>query len=286
MNPAPLHLCTATLLPDPYSLSEPQFEAMVVGCEAAGARGISFWTLHHHLLGQHGWSTDAIRGRLSAAGLEVSCLEAIAGWANASTVDAALADAEPTFALAVDYGATTVTAVTLDPELASFDHAVANLAAVAARAAQAGIAVAVEFLPWSAIADIGTCWELLRRTEADNVGFCFDSWHWHRQPGGATGANAELLASIPGEAIRVFQLCDAAPEPQGDPMTECMTSRRLPGEGAVDHDHLLALFVEIGADPLVTPEVFNAELAATGPVAMAESVVAASRLVLARGLWT
>ena len=107
-----------------------------------------------------------------------------------------------------------------------------------------------------------------------------DSWHWHRQEGGPE-ANAEVLAGIPGEAITVFQLCDANPDPQEDPMAECMSSRPLPGQGVVDHEGLFSLFREIGADPVVVPEVFNTELVETGMKSMAAEIAAASKAVLA-----
>jgi sugar phosphate isomerase/epimerase len=157
---------------------------------------------------------------------------------------------------------------------------VANLAAVADRAAEVDVAICVEFLPWSGIPDITTCWEILRRTEQPNVGVLLDSWHWHRQPGGPYGRHAETLASMPGEAIRVFQLCDAGAEPWDDPMAECLADRPLPGEGVVDHDHLFGLLRDISADPVVAPEVFNTGLTALGMGPMARRIVEASRAVL------
>jgi sugar phosphate isomerase/epimerase len=158
---------------------------------------------------------------------------------------------------------------------------VANLAAVADRAADVDVAICVEFLPWSGIPDITTCWDLLQRTGRPNVGVLLDSWHWFRQPGGPYGRHADTLASMPGEAIRVFQLCDAGVEPWKDPMAECLAARCLPGDGVVDHEHLFGLLRGISADPVVTPEVFNTGLARLGMGPMARRIVEASRAVLA-----
>ncbi len=272
-----LNLCLSTLFAKPFEVSVDEFDAALEACEHAGVDGISLWSLHHLILGQ---SADEVAAKIRRHGLDVVCVEAIYGWANATTADAAVADAEMSIQLCADLGAETLAAVVLEPEVADLAAAAANLAAVADQAAEADVTVCVEYLPWSGVPDIGTCWELLQRTERSNVGFLFDSWHWHHQPGGPTGQNLETLASIPGEFITVFQLCDAEADPTGDPLTQCMTNRPLPGDGVVDHDALFAIFREIGADPIIAPEVFNDQLVAEGPGEMARRVVTASRRVL------
>ena len=159
----------------------------------------------------------------------------------------------------------------------------ANLSAVADRAAEVDVTVCVEFLPWTAIGDLTTCWELLCRTERTNVGVCLDAWHWHRQPGGPHGRHAETLSSMPGWAVPLFQVCDAGPEPWDDPMAECMAARPLPGDGEVDFGHLLGLLAGIGATPMVCPEPFNPGLVAdVGVDGAARRMVDATRAVLDR----
>ncbi len=277
-----LFLCPSTLLPDTFDLDGAGFEEYVEATVAAGAVGISFWTLHEVLLKARGWTSAGIRARLSAAGLRVTCVEAIYGWANATSPAVAVEDSLDSIDIAAAHGSPNLAAVVLQPELVSMEATVANLAAVADRAAEVDVAICVEFLPWSGIPDITTCWEILRRTGQPNVGVLLDSWHWHRQPGGPYGRHAETLASMPGEAIRVFQLCDAGAEPWDDPMAECLADRPLPGEGVVDHDHLFGLLRDISADPVVAPEVFNTGLTALGMGPMARRIVEASRAVLVR----
>ena len=72
--------------------------------------------------------------------------------------------------------------------------------------------------------------------------------------------NPDLLATIPGERIGYVQLCDAAGEPVGDSLTEAMTNRLLPGDGAVDFGALLSQLDGMGATPYVATEIFNPEL--------------------------
>ena len=273
-------MCVSTLQPDPMAVEPDDLDRWIEACTAAGVDGISYWSLYHYVLTAAGVAADDICRRVDDAGLCISVIEAIAGFANAANPAAAVADAAPTLEVAAAYGAEHVVAVLLDAELESVDAAAANLAAVADEAAKIGAAVSVEYLPWTGIPDIGTCWEILRRTERQNVGVLFDSWHWHRQPGGPGGANAETLLSIPGEMIRVFQMCDAGPDPQPDPMAECLSARPLPGQGEVDHPALFELFREIGADPIISPEVFNADLVQQGPTAAAVAIADACRATL------
>ena len=80
-----LYLCPSTLLPDTFSLDAAGFEEYVEACVDAGVAGISYWTLHEVLLKAQGWSSERIRSRLSTAGLRVVCVEAIYGWANATS---------------------------------------------------------------------------------------------------------------------------------------------------------------------------------------------------------
>jgi sugar phosphate isomerase/epimerase len=256
------------------------FEEYVEACVDAGVAGISYWTLHEVLLKAQGWSSERIRSRLRTAGLRVVCVEAIYGWANATSPAAAVEASRESIDIASAHGSPNLAAVVLEPDLRSMEATVANLAAVADRAAEVDVAICVEFLPWSGIPDITTCWDLLRRTGRPNVGVLLDSWHWLRQPGGPYGRHADTLASMPGDAIRVFQLCDAGPEPWDDPMAECLAARPLPGDGVVDHEHLFGLLRGISADPVVTPEVFNTGLARLGMGPMARRIVEASRSVL------
>ena len=284
-----LSLCTSTLVADPFSYTEDDLHAALAAAKGAGYSGISFWTFHHTMLTLTGTSADDFATAVAEAGLVVDCLEALAGWANAPGPDQVLAEAMPALELAEGLGVKNLVAVCMDAEIASFDVAAGHLALIADRAADVGVTVSVEFLPWSAVPDIATCWNLIQRTERDNAKILLDAWHWHRQPGGDGDANAEVLASLPSDAIGVFQICDVAAgsnTKQGEDMlAEAMTERPLPGEGDVDFGRLLGMMDGIGAQPYVAAEVFNADLlAAEGPVGFAAAVADASRAVLGGSL--
>lgn len=286
MSHQALHICPSTLFVDPFSVTLDDWDACLRACVGAGFDGVSLWSLHVSMVEQAGRSREDIRAQLAELGLAVSCIEAVTGWANAPSAGAAVADAAFTVEMAASFGADNVIAVLLDDDLLDVEQAAENLGAVADLAAAAGMWVCVEYLPWTGIADIGTAWHLIEASGRPNVGFLFDSWHWHRQPGGPGAENADVLRSIPGDRIRVFQLCDAEPLAPGaavaDAMGEAMSRRPLPGDGVVDHETLFGLFDVIGAQPLVCPEVFNRELAALGFDECASAIGRATRELLGR----
>ena len=268
-------LCSATLLPNPLSVPADGLDLQVKAAADAGFTGISLWTAHVDAAVKGGRSPEAVRDMVGAAGLGVPMVEAIIPFEAADDATA-LAAAEPVFRVAGEYGAPNVSTISMtgppDPKALG-----ARLRALCRAAADRGLTVLIEFLPWSAIPDLATAEQVLDAAACDNAGLIFDSWHWQRQPGGPC---PEVLRGFPGELIRIFQICDAAPEPSGSPLQECLINRPLPGEGCVDFGQLLDLFEEIGARPQLAPEVFNVALAERGPDAAAAAIAAATRRVV------
>ncbi len=274
----PIVMCTSTLLADPIgSCSEGELTAGVEASAAAGCDGTSLWSLHASYVNDDGMDLDAVRRLHERLGVRVALVEAVIGWATSVDDAAAVADARPAIDLAASLGADVVAATTLEQEV--HPDAATRLAAVCDAAAEQGLRVAFEFLPWTAFPDLRSGWELTQRTGRENAGILLDAMHWQRQPGGPDEAT---LRSIPGDRIHVFQICDVEAASGDDVLHEAMTGRLVPGEGAVDLEGLIAALVYIGAEPLVAPEVFSTDLLADGPEAMARSVVDGTRRVLAR----
>lgn len=234
-------ICTATLLTDPMAAGADDIRAAAAGAADAGFTSASVWA--HQL------------EPVASAALRVDVLEAAMGWANGDE-SAAQAEAGHFADLVRAHGASKVVAVCMDPAIGDLDLARRNLASLAESVAAAGAQVCVEFLPWSAIPDLATAWSLVEPL-GPAAGILLDTWHWVRQPGGPA---FDLLGTIPGERIGYVQLCDAAPTPTGDLLTEAMTGRLLPGEGTVDFAAIHAALADIDADPYVATEIFNPAL--------------------------
>lgn len=270
-------LCSAVLMPDPFQAPAEGLGIQIKAATAAGFTGISLWRLHADAAAVGGHSPEAVREMVLAAGLAVPMVEAIEPFEMPDD-HVALAAAKPVFGIAEAYGAPNVLAVSMAGPAAPKATGT-RLRALCQVAADHGLTVLIEFLPWSAVPDLATAEQVLDAAACDNAGLVFDAWHWQRQPGGPC---PDVLRRFPPELIRVFQICDAAPKPDGPPLQECMVKRALPGEGCVDFGELLALFDEIDARPLLAPEVFNARLLERGPHAAAAAIAAATRRVVER----
>lgn len=271
----PLHICVSTLMTDPMGATAPDVGQAIRDAASAGYDGISLWTLHHLITASDG-TAPPIAEIAAAEGLQVPVVEAMAGWANATDDAAVRGDADFALGVADAVGATLSVAVCMEESLEDRDRTVASLRLAADVAADAGVALAIEFLPWTAIPTLRACADLVGDANRDNVGILLDSWHWHRQPG---GPDHETLRQLPGEWIRLLQLSDAGP-PTDDLFGEAMTSRLAPGAGSIDFAGLLADLDHIGATPILSPEVFNTLRLAEGAVAHAEEVATGCRAVL------
>ncbi len=278
MSTPELHLCVSTIIADPMSASADEIVAAVEHAAEAGFDGVSLWTLHHMVAASGGVDLASV---VADAGLRTPVVEAMAGWANAADERAIRGDADFALAAAAAMGADTCVAVCLEPDLTDRARTVANLTLMASIAADAGVTVAIEFLPWTGISNIRDCAQLIADSGADNVGVLLDSWHWVRQPG---GADLETLLDLDPSMVPLLQICDAG-EPGPEQYGDAMTARLLPGDGHVDFDELFAALLQIGADPIVSPEIFNRANLAAGVSEWAESMERSCRqLVEGSGL--
>jgi sugar phosphate isomerase/epimerase len=263
-------MCPATLLPEPMTCDADGLRDIARASVGAGFPTLSLWSFYATDNG-----VETTRTMFDDAGVTVRAVEAATRWAEGP--EAAVADAEVQLAVASAFGADLLLACTLAPTMDAA-RATEGFAALCDRASEQGVRVAIEFLPWSAVPDLATAWQLVQEAGAANGGIVIDMLHWQRQPG---GPNLELLRQIPGDRIPYVQVCDAAPGPPGndDYLTEALTARPAPGTGCVDITALLGVLADIDADPWFALEVFNADLAARGAPAMAAELRRATRTV-------
>ena len=139
------------------------------------------------------------------------------------------------FAVAEAVGARSLNAVDIFGGSWSFDEAAAAFAGLCDRAAEHGLLVHLEFLPWSRIPDLSTAWQVVRAADRPNGGVMLDAWHYFR-----SGSDGALLRSIPGESILGIQLCDAPATPEPNPLHATLHDCLLPGDGELPLPSLLA----------------------------------------------
>ena len=277
-----LVLCSGTL---------PRHTAFVDRIDAAVAGGfaaISLWGRDYWGARREGHSDADIRTRLADAGLSVAELDP-AWWWTPVTYDAeslvAIDDMEvfcygerDMFAIADAVGARSINAAEVLGGRWSVDEAAESFAALCDRAADHGLLVHLEFLPWSRIAGIAAAWEVVRGADRPNGGVAVDAWHWFRGT-----PDDGVLRSIPGAKVMAIQLDDAPSKPESNPMMATLHERRLPGAGDIDLQSLIAALRATGSNAPIGVEVFSDELHALGPHEAARRAGDAARRLLAGG---
>ena len=221
--------------------------------------------------------TDAdIRAILDHYGMRVTEIEFLMGWSSVDPGFDWRAQEAQLLHLAEVVGADHLNCgdVGMTGPMLALDDVAERFAGICARAADVGLNVAIEFLPWSEIPDVATAWEIARRAGAANGGLLVDAWHYFRGP-----SDAEQLAAVPPEHIIVVQLDDAGP-PQGDLAEDTSTRRRLPGQGELDLVGLLRQLDAMGADAPISVEILSDEFSKLAPDEAAPQAYAAATAVV------
>lgn len=263
---------------DESPLLGPDTRAMADAAAAAGFGGISICTGHpawgvgdeaavQAFLDRPGRPIPVITSEVINVDLQGAVDPRVAADENGRTLD-----------LAALAGARSVNVITLAAELPPLAEAAPRLGALCDLAADRGLAINLEFLPWTGLPDITAAMRLIEATDRDNLGIVLDVWHWFRRTGGPL--DASVIRSIPPERIHVLQLNDLPAQPTAEPLVETISARLLPGEGVVDIAGLLAVLDEIGASPVVALEIFSSVLEALPPEENARRQFAAARAVL------
>ncbi len=210
---------------------EPPRHGFEQRCEAAAAAGFTGVGLHIDDLPRtvaSGLDAAGLRAVLDGTGLRLVEIEFLAGWALDTDTDAgaeALAGVE---AVAGTLGGRHVSAGEFRPGDLDVDAAAARLARLAGRLDERGLLVALEAFPWSALPDVGTAVEVLRRAGSANAGLMVDVWHFFNG-----GADLDALDDLPGAGIVAVQLNDG-PRVHADFQHHARVARQLPGSGSLD----------------------------------------------------
>ena len=273
LGPSDLVLCAGTLL-------HASFVERVKAASAAGFSAISLWSEDYERARAAGLSPADMRSILADHGLEIAELDAVTRWlpTNDDTVLDGPFDhgADELLAIADAVGGRSLNVVEIFGTRVPVQVAAEAFAHLCDRAREHGLLVHLEFLPWSAVPDLASAWEIVRLADRPNGGVLLDTWHHIRSREG----NAALRA-VPADRIFALQLSDAPAEPDGDMLDETMRRRRLPGEGDGNLAEVIRVLDEVGCRAPVGIEVFSDTLSALPPDEVARRAADATRRVLA-----
>ena len=277
-----LVLCSGTL---PRDVS---FRTRVEAASAGGFAAVSLWGRDYQRAGADGLGDADIRHMLADNGLDIGELDPAWWWTPGAE---AAAQAIPTdfdaedvfrfgehdlFAIADAVGARSLNAVDVFGGDWGLDEAAEAFAGLCDRAAEHGLVVHLEPLPWSKIPDAATAWDVVGGAGRANGGITVDAWHFFR-----AGGDHQALRAIPGEHVLGVQLDDGPAAPEANLIEATLHERLLPGDGEFDLPALIGTLRDIGCQAPIGVEVFSDELHQLAPAEAARRAGAATRRLLA-----
>lgn len=255
---------------------------IVAAAVAGGYSAISIWPQDVERARTEGLELRDIRSLVADHGLVVADVDPLLGWSELvlpkpGEAMIELAPEEIFYEIGEALGARSINVVQGFGADLDLDRAAVDLARVCRRAAEHGLLVTFEFLPWTGVPNVTVCLDLLERTGCDNATIMFDSWHWFR---GAR--DLEALRAIPGERIGSTQLNDAPERAAENLAVEAMTARLSPGEGVIPLVDLIRTLDEIGSRAPIGVEVINERHETMDPAEVGRYTAADMRRVLAQ----
>jgi sugar phosphate isomerase/epimerase len=254
------------------------FEERVRAAAEAGFAAMGLYIGEYQRLRAEGARDADLRSVLDHYGMPLVEIEALRGWSATGADRAAYLQTERSvFAMSDALGPGHHVQV-IGPYTGTLDDAAEAFAGVCERAAEHGLAAAIEFLPeMSNIPDAATAMQIVTRAGRANGGVCLDCWHHFR------GANDDdMLRAIPVERIFTVQFNDGPRRPvDPDYYTDCTRYRDVPGEGEFDLAGFLGLLAESGVRLPLSVEVISTDLLQHSAAEVARRLAGATRAVVA-----
>jgi len=263
------------------------FNDRLGAASAGGFAAVSLWGRDYQAARAEGLSDHDMRSMLSDHGLTVAELDPVWWWTPGAAeihMPPELDDEDifrfkevELFAIAEAMGARSLNAVDVFGGKWGMEEATASFAALCRRAAEHGLLVHLEFLPWSRFPDLETAWEVVREADEPNGGITLDVWHYFRG-----SPNDDLLRSIPGDRVLAVQLSDAPMQAEPNLLHAALHDRLLPGEGELDLAEVIAGLSSVGATCPIGVEVFSDALDRLPPSEAARLAGNSMRMTLGR----
>lgn len=211
------------------------FEDRVRLAAANGFGSIGLFVGQFLDLEKQGWSIDRMRDVLGEHGIGLSEIEVITGLGrDGQGGERAALWEEAAWRMADAFGCRYLQVIGPAGER---DAAARAFGALCDRAADHGLVVGLEFVPFTDIVSAGDSWRIVEDAGRANGGVCVDVWHVERGT-----RDLEELARIPGDLITGVQVNDGTIEPADpDYYTDCLAHRVAPGEGEMRVAEILSI---------------------------------------------
>ena len=261
------------------------FREYVDAAASAGFDAITIWPLmYQRALSREGLDAATMRRLVEDSGLRIADLDPCGVWlpeppagdADGPAMFRSRWQRHQFFEAAEALGVSCLTAVELAGVAVEHEVAVAGFAALCDDAAEHGLVVALEFMPFSGIPDLAAALAIVGDADRPNSGIVLDLCHFTRSRG-----DADSLARIPPGRVVSIQLGDGPLDEPADLRDEAMFHRALPGQGAFALAERLAALGDAGVRAGVGPELYQRGFSERPADVVAADLMAATRSVLA-----
>ena len=272
LEPEDLVLCAGTL-------AQASFDDRVQAALAGGYRGLSFFPSDIRRAHTEGLDDATLRGRLADAGLAVAEIDPLMTWLpGVESVPGPFETTEAEcYEIAERVGGRGINCVTFTREPLPHDVIVEHFAALCDRAAERGLLVHLEFMPWAQVATALDALAIVEAADRPNGGIMLDTWHHFRGP----VSDDVLIEKVPASRILAVQLDDAPAQAEANVVEETLNRRRVPGDGDIDLPRILRYLRDGGSPAPLGVEVFCEELFDRPPDEVAVRCADGVRAVLA-----
>lgn len=225
-----------------------------------GFAGIELWLDDVEAFLAAGGQRSEIQAELARFGLQVPCVIALKGWADAApdAYPAIREQARQRMLLAAQLGSQSMIAT--PPRTAcDLERVTARYRDLLPLGRECGIRLAMEYLGFSqSVWRIDQAWQVVRDARSDEARLVLDSFHTFRG-----GSNLADLDAIEAGRICVYHVNDA---PGHIPREQQVDADRvMPGDGILDLRTQIALLRKWGYRGAVSLELFNPQLWAQDP---------------------
>jgi len=257
-------------------IDQAPFAERLAAVRDAGYQGVGLRPTHYKAARASGLTDGDMRAMLDDHGLKLIELGFIADWweTGRKAIRAEMFE-RSLYAIADALGGEHVVLIS-GPVNDGVDALADRFGRVCDRAAEHGMRVGLETLPWTDIHDVGIAWEIIARSGRPNGGPIYDAWHLNR--GGTT---EEMIRSVPPGQVIAVQLSDGSYELVESELEDTFKRRVLPGQGDFRVAQFVALVESLGVSAPTGVEVLNEELRALSPAEAAKLGIDATREVLA-----
>jgi sugar phosphate isomerase/epimerase len=239
------------------------FDERVGAAAAAGMAGIGLYVFEYaRLRDEERRSPADIRAVLDQHGVVLADAEVVRGWwataKNQSQQGEAWAECARieslAWEMADEFGIRYLQAI--GPYDCPLEQAADGFGSLCDRAAEHGVLVGIEPLPYTNIATAADAQAIVQAAGRSNGGYCVDIWHHAR------GANdLGMITRLEPDQVFAIQMNDGALTPADDDYKiDCLANRVPPGEGEFDCVGFIHTLVAMGVTAPISLEVCSTEL--------------------------